>query len=316
MNPRLKRISWKPLRWWLVALVALVWALWANGRVLPAYAGPGMTDAGSSTFKIGGDLVVTGPDPIEEAFAIGGDLTVAPGTTVEGDAFAVGGNLVLSKNVQVGGDAFAVGGRLIRDETAVVRGDTFTVMEQLSGVFSRFGVLGTLYLGHVTFWTLSFVLAAIAGLIFLTLLPDHINAVTAAVYDRPLTSLLYGLGGFASLTLLSILLSGSVLGALLIPLANLGALLTGLFGGTAVAVWLGERLRRQHLEAKFQHFWIGLLVLFLVSLIPFIGGLLISLLVLFGFGATLLVRYGIRSVDTQPPSDLANSLDRLEHQPE
>ena len=48
-----------------------------------------------------------------------------------------------------------------------------------------------------------------------------------------------------------------------------------------------------------------------ISLIPIAGGLLVSLITLFGFGAALLSRYGIQTGDS-----LSQSLDRLEHQTE
>lgn len=94
-------------------------------------------------------------------------------------------------------------------------------------------------------------------------------------------------------------------------------LITGLFGGTAICVWLGRRLQKpkttahgQHsLQHHFQHFWLGLILLLVISLIPLAGGLLVSLMTLFGFGATLLARYGTQSADTLPVQ-----LDRLEHQ--
>lgn len=300
-------MNWKFLKWWLVGLLALFWALWVGGSYVPAQSEPATQDI----FKIGSDLVVTQDQNVGDAFAIGGDITVQEGVTVRGDVFAVGGNVQIKDNARVSGDAFAVGGKVLRADTAIVSGDEFAVLEQLSTLFDRFGVLGTLYLSNVIFWLISFVIAAIAGLLLLLLLPGHISAIATAVHTRPFTSLVYGIGGVAVLVALSVLISGSVLGAILIPLANLAALLTGLFGGTAICIWLGRRLRRQKPDAYFQHFWLGLVLLFVVSLIPFFGGLLISFVTLFGFGATLLARYGTQSASTTPLA-----LDRFEHQPE
>jgi hypothetical protein len=52
-------------------------------------------------------------------------------------------------------------------------------------------------------------------------------------------------------------------------------------------------------------------VLFVISLIPIAGGLLVGLIALFGFGATLLSRYGVQTAHSLPIG-----LDRLEHQTE
>lgn len=297
----------KLVKWWLVGFLALLWALWVGGGYIPVQASPTYQD----TFKIGGDLVVAESQTVNDAFALGGDLTVQPGAIVRGDAFAIGGNLMLEDNVQVAGDAFAIGGRVTRSETAVVNGSEFTLLENFGGIFNRFGVLGTLYLANVAFWIGTFIVAAIAGWLLLLLLPGHVDAIATAVQSRPFMSLVYGIGGFLTLIVLTVLISGSVIGAIVIPLANIVVVLTWLLGGISISVWLGKRLRSQKPEAHFQQFWLGLFLLFVISLIPVAGGLLVSLITLFGFGATLLSRYGVQTANTLPIG-----LDRLEHQAE
>ncbi|NJL47208.1 MAG: hypothetical protein HC929_06525 [Leptolyngbyaceae cyanobacterium SM2_5_2] len=234
-----------------------------------------------------------------------------PGAIVQGDAFAIGGNLQLEDDVQVAGDAFAIGGRVLRSESALVVGNEFTVLENYSGLFERFGVLGTLYLGNVAFWVITFAVAAIAGCLLLLLLPGHVDDIATVIHARPVMSLVYGIGGFIALIILTVLIAGSIIGAILIPLANLVVLFTWLLGGIATCVWLGKRLRSHQPDAHFQQFWLGLILLFAISLIPIAGGLLVSLISLFGFGATLLSRYGIQTANTLPIG-----LDRLEHQAE
>ncbi|MGB7086960.1 MAG: hypothetical protein WBD47_15480 [Phormidesmis sp.] len=172
-------------------------------------------------------------------------------------------------------------------------------------------MFGTLYLTNLAFWLMGFVVAAIAGLLLLLLLPGHIEEIASAVQLRPFASLVYGIGGLATLAILTVLTAGSALGSILIPLANLAVLLTGLFGGTVICVWLGRRLQQRQPTAHFRHFWIGLVLLFIISLIPIAGGFLVSFMTLFGFGATLLARYGTHSAESLPAQ-----LDRFEHQPE
>lgn len=306
-RPSSQPLRWKPLKWWLISLLALVLALWVSGGMLPATASPD----DQAVFKIGGDLVITDSQTAQDAFAIGGDLTLEKNAIVQGDAFVIGGNLQLEENAQVTGDAFAIGGQVIRADSAVVGGNEFTLLEQFSGIFDRFGVLGTLYLTNLVFWLASFIVAMIVGLLLLLLLPGHITAISAAIQLRPFASLVYGFGGLAAIAILTVLTAGSALGSVLIPLANLGVLLTGLFGGTAICVWFGQRLQQNHPTAHFRHFWLGLFLLFIISLIPIAGGFLISLMTLFGFGATLLARYGTQSAKTLPAQ-----LDRFEHQSE
>lgn len=304
----LQSLRWKPLKWWLISLLALILALWVSSSSSPALAGP----HSQGIFKVGGDLTITESQTVKDVFTIGGDLTIQSGAEVQGDAFAIGGNLQLEENTQVDGDAFVIGGRMIKADSATVTGDEFTLLEQFSGVFDRFGVFGTLYLTNLVFWLLSFAVATIAGLLLLLLLPGHIEEIASAVQLRPFASFVYGVGGLAALAVLTVLTAGSALGSIFIPLANLAVLVTGLFGGTAICVWLGRRLQRQpRPTAHFRHFWLGLLLLLVVSLIPIAGGLLVSFMSLFGFGATLLARYGTRPANTLPVD-----LDRLEHHSE
>jgi hypothetical protein len=289
-------LKWKPLKWWIVSLLALAIAVWLSSSALPALASP----EDQALFKIGSDLVIPESQTVQDAFSIGGDVTLQQRAQVKGDIFAIGGDLKLQENTQVEGDAFVIGGQIIRSESAVVKGSEFTVLEQLRGVFNRFGVFGTLYLVNLIFWLAGFVMAAIAGVLLLLLLPAHVDAIATVLQHRPFASLIYGIGGLVALSVVTVLTAGSALGSVLIPLANLALLLTGLFGGTAICLWLGRRLQRRAPNAHFQHFWLGLVLLFIMSLIPMAGGLLVSFIVLFGLGATLLSRYGSRPVNSQP----------------
>ncbi|MEM6869266.1 MAG: hypothetical protein AAF528_12900 [Cyanobacteria bacterium P01_C01_bin.121] len=281
-------MKWKPLKWWLLCLIALFLTFWMSGTPAPAQS----NSADQATFKVGGDLTITADQTVTDAFAIGGDLTLQPGAVVEGDAFAIGGDVLLEENAQVDGDSFAIGGKMIREPSAKVGGSEFTVLEQLSSIFDRFGVFGTLYLANVIFWLMGFIAAAVSGVLFLMLLPARVEAISTVVRTRALHSLGYGLVGLLGISLTAALLSGSALGAVVIPLINLVAAFTGLLGLTASCVWLGQRIRFHDTKASFQHFSLGLLLLFVVSLIPFFGGFLVSLFGLLGFGAALLSQYG------------------------
>ncbi len=293
-----KSLKWKPLKWWLTSLLALAIAVWLGSSALPALA----SADDQALFKIGGDLVIPESKTVQDAFSIGGDVTLEPSAKITGDIFAIGGDLQLKENTQVEGDAFVIGGQLIRADSAVVKGSEFTVLEQLRGVFNRFGVLGTLYLFNLVLWLAGFVIAAIAGVLLLLLLPGHVEVIASVLQQRPFTSLLYGIGGLVALSILTVLTAGSALGSILIPLANLTVFLTGLFGGTAICVWLGRRWQRQMPHAHFKHFRLGLMLLLIMSLIPIAGGLLVSFVTLFGFGATLLSRYGSQPIINQPMS--------------
>ena len=305
-------MKWKPLKWWLLCLIAIAFAFWLDS--VPALAQSNSAD--QAIFRIGGDLIVPADQTVTDAFVIDGDLTVQPGAVVEGDAFAIGGDVQIQAGAQIAGDSFAIGGKIIREQGATVGGSEFTVLERMSDVFDRFGVFGTLYLTNTLFWLVGFVAVAISGLLFLLLLPTRVETISDVVRDRPFQSLLSGLGGLLGASLVTVLLGGSALGAIAIPLVNLAVMLTGVFGLSASCLWLGQRLRSPQQTAPFRHFSLGLLLLFVVSLIPLIGGLLVSLFGLFGFGAALLSQYGTSALQPRLRASRDRTDHPLEQQPE
>ena len=60
-------MKWKLAKWWLVGLLALLWALWVGSGYMPVQASPTNQD----TFKIGGDLIIAESQTVNDAFAIG-----------------------------------------------------------------------------------------------------------------------------------------------------------------------------------------------------------------------------------------------------
>lgn len=68
-------LKWKPLKWWVISLFALGLAIWVSSSALPALASP----VDQATFKMGGDLVISKSQTRQDAFAIGGDVTLFNG---------------------------------------------------------------------------------------------------------------------------------------------------------------------------------------------------------------------------------------------
>lgn len=300
-HPVIHPVTKSILKRLLFGLCALLLTLYTGGalQAQTPTAAPFPAASEQALFKIGGDLVVTPSQTVTDAFAVGGDVALQAGTQLPGDVFAIGGSVRLEEGVEVQGDAFAVGGRLIKAPDAVVRGSEFTVLEQLGGLFQRFGIFGTLYLANGLFWLAAFVVAAIAGCGLLLLLPKQVVVIRATLTAQPMTSFLYGIGGLVALSILTVLIAGSVLGSLLLPVANLALVLTGLLGWSAFCLWTGTQLWRTPSQSRFRQFFSGLLLLWLISLLPVVGGLLLAFASLFGFGATLLARYGTRAL---PPT--------------
>lgn len=181
----------------------------------------------------------------------------------------------------------------------------------LNDLINQFGSLGGIYIGNAMFSLTILTIITIVGSLLLLCVPEPINRVVSTVDTHPLVSLLSGGTSLIVLGLISALFIHHPLGKIILLFTQPTLFITGLFGGTVICIWLGKQLFRPQAIDNFAHFWVGLYVFFLISLIPIVGGLLVFSFTLFGCGATLLTGYGTWSVSTTPIS-----FDRLEPQSE
>ena len=160
-----------------------------------------------------------------------------------------------------------------------------------------FGLAGTT-LGGVTGHLASLVTLLLAGLGVLYALPARVGRIAAALDGRWLQRVRLGAVGlaagllalaFGTLALLTI--AGPAIAVTIIALSYLG----GLFGITAVSLPLGRWIARRGGLAEQPpaiDLLAGLLGLFLISLLPILGGIIFALVALVGLGATIQTRAG------------------------
>jgi hypothetical protein len=138
----------------------------------------------------------------------------------------------------------------------------------------------------------SFVSTLVLGLLSLRFLPSYHHAAVQMLRDQPRAALGVGLVTAVVIPVVGAMLVATVLG---IPLAVIlaGAYLIVLYWGRIFAVhWLGEatcRLVRAHPRPAWA-FVVGLVVYYLLALIPIIGWVVMLLVILSGLGAELMVR--------------------------
>lgn len=251
-------------------------------------------------------------EEVGDAVAIGAPLTVAG--HVRGDAVAVGGPLKLEGTAVIEGDAVAVGGPLDADPGAVVHGDR-VAMSGVAGDLARAVIDFTVDGDDVNFrlpWFLmgfgAALLRALAlfvlGLLLLTFAPERVARVQTYLTGRPGASALGGIAVVAGFVPLVILLAITIIGIPLIPVAVLAVVALVVLGLTAFVTWLGERIpvlagRKSRIGAMA----LGVVLLLLVDLVPFVGTALVLLVGFFAAGAALLSRFGSQSkAGAAPPS--------------
>ena len=283
--------------------------------------------------------VAAAADPFYEdgrvIVSVGGDITfpagetadsliVVEGTaTIEGDVksvYVVNGtvNLVGSRTDGI----VAIASKVNLDSGSVVAGDIrviATTVDQAAGstVEGRINngldlARAALFIGPALFILyIGFVIAAIAAALLLAgVASRQVRSAEALISREPGTAFLAGLGGLIAIIVVATLAIVTIVG---IPL-GLGILLGFLpvvaFAGYLVTgIWLGDWVLRQVSPSRAQErpylaALVGILALSVVTLIPFVGGLVSFL----GIGAVVLMMWRTLRGDTGTPERSAQSL--------
>jgi cytoskeletal protein CcmA (bactofilin family) len=217
---------------------------------------------------------------------VGGSLDAAAETVtvdgrVDGDVSAGAQTLRLGPSASVGGDV-TYSGELDRADGATVAG---TVSQgDVDGGADAAPVLPGLLFG-VYFLLVN----AVLGVVLLAAFPAFSRAVADRGIDAPLKS---GGVGLAALVGIPVVLIALVITIVGIPFTLLGvpiflafAWIGAIYGRYAIGTWLVDRLGR---ASRWLAFFSGLLVVFVLTLLPVVGGLVELLVIVYGVGALTL----------------------------
>lgn len=256
-----------------------------------------------SRVKIGGSVVVLKHERVNDAVSIGGDTKVYG--KVYGSAVAVGGDVYLGPGAEVHDGCVSVGGEIILSEGAVVYGD---IIEIDGFSFSRPFFKGV-WQGN--YWNIPWVFTLIPlmailviGAVFIAILPRQFDFVTETIEVEAGKSFLAGLAGMILFIPAILTLVVSLLGIPLIPLFAITVIFLMFFGYFSAAAVLGKRLITSlgnTTTSAILHVIAGLFLLWLIGLIPFLGGVVKFIVYLIGWGAVLIVLYNWRQTKKPHP---------------
>ena len=261
-----------------------------------------------------GTLTVNG-EAERDAVVLGGNLEV--NGHVQGSAVAIGGGVHLGPHAIVEGDVSAVGGEVTRDEGAVAEGDQTSIGssefpvdvekivksilrrrgfgdgEEIREAIERHHHHGYQYsalhllLMFATFFGL--------GFLFMLLAPNRMKQIESEVRSEPFKCGLTGLLGLLAMIALTILLAITLIGIPFLFVLWPAAVLAVAMGISAIASEIGNRLPWAKLKTtQAGAFALGLLVLLLVTLVPYLGKLVLFVIVWIAFGAVIRTRFGHR----------------------
>lgn len=252
----------------------------------------------TNLIRFGGNIIVAENQVVENAHAFGGSVTVSPNARVLDTAMAFGGDVILKKGARVEGDAYSFGGKIVQEPGAIVSGERATFSDRHGMMYGSNRGRSSFfaqYFFSALFRTCSAVVAAILGLIILHSSPQFLPNLATQLRQRPGLTALWGLGAIVSFVFATVFLAITLIGIPLIPLLSLTAVVTALVGSLGVALFVGQRVLGKGDKGDRslqQQFLVGLAILTVLTLIPFFGGLVVSLINLFGLGAILLWQFG------------------------
>jgi hypothetical protein len=264
------------------------------GLLLGPAAAIASTD--TSIFKFGSDVTIEKEQKIHSVVAIGGQVTVSG--AVEKSVTAIGGSVVLTKTAVVKGSVVSLGGVIVIARDAEVGGDLTEINSS-----NLFETLTTALSSEWEGW--SWVFAVISLSIFLVilvlalliaaLLPKPVRIVSEAIHENTFKVILCGILGLVLIAPLALLLTISVVGIALIPLEVIVVVCSVLLGFIAVGRIIGAKvlrlLKRPEAGIVRETFW-GLVILWLIGWIPYIGWMVKAIAIVIGLGAALITRFG------------------------
>lgn len=246
----------------------------------------------NNIIRIGADVTIAPKQKVENAHAIGGDVTISEGARVTQTAIAVDGDVILEKGARVDGDVYAIGGKIIAASGATIGGTSGTAFDN-----GRVGMYGYRkrginnffrYLFHTGFYILNVAIVTIIGVALILWRPNFLLNLAANVREYPLQCGLWGLGGLFAVILLIIFLAVSLVGIPLLPLVGLAVTVVFILGNIGIALLVGQRILNRRERTTMQEFLIGMLILCLIGLIPILGGLVSLAINTFGSGALII----------------------------
>ncbi|MEJ2164495.1 MAG: hypothetical protein P8X90_03125 [Desulfobacterales bacterium] len=242
--------------------------------------------------KFGTDVIVDENMTVKEVVVFGADIAV--NGTVQKDVVAIGGNIFLGPTAKVGKEVVAIGGVIDKEPGALIGDDEIEL--NIPGLSSLIGFSAA---ANWVGWALAFKILAFIGFLALALLivaviPKPFVLISTAVQQYTLKTILLGISGLVVLIPLALFLAITIIG---LPIVALEVFVVGivfLVGYIAVAQLMGDKIAALMKRPALNALWVtllGLLTLWLIGWIPFIGSLVKAAAIFLGFGGVLAVLF-------------------------
>lgn len=250
--------------------------------------------------KINSDVVIEEDTKVNNVVVLGGQITVHG--TVEKHVVAIGGSVVLTRTALVGGDVTALGGIIVVGNGADVHGslmeiNSSNISDAISDILSD-DWQGWSWLFAI-FSLVVFLATLLIATLIVTLIPKPILRISEGIALHTYRATISGFIGLLMIAPVAILLTLSVVGIVLIPLEIMLVAGAAVFGFIAVARITGQRilaLMKKPSDSLIRQVFWGLLILWIVGWIPYVGWMIKVLAIVLGMGAVMITRFGTKKV--------------------
>ena len=254
----------------------------------------------TSVVKINDDVTIEENMKVRNVFVLRGQITISG--TVEQNVVAIGGSIVLTRTAVVNGDVVALGGIIVMGKGADVHG-TLTEINSSNISAAISDLLSDDWEGwswlFAIFSVVVFFAILILALLIVALIPKPIQVIAETIKTNTFKVSLSGLLGLLLIVPIAVLLTISVIGIVLIPLEMILVVSAALLGFIAVSQLIGRRvlmlIKRTGGGVIRQTFW-GLITLWLIGWIPYVGWMIKVLAVVLGLGGVIMTRFGTKEV--------------------
>ena len=242
-----------------------------------------------SVATMGGDALIEG-EVFENVVTMGGDVRVRPGGVIRGDVLTMGGDVEVAEGASVEGRMLTMGGEV--ESAAGAQLSHPPIRTPRPAAFDGRGLVRRA-LGSAAKHGLLFLL----GLVLLGAMRERHANLARAIVKAPVRSGFVGLLGMLGALILTVVLLITVIGIPGAIIVAVGGFL-GVYVGIAVmASVIGAALPIPALQDRpVAQLGVGILLLYLVSLVPGLSGIVAFVLAALGFGAVLLTRFGGRQL--------------------
>ena len=254
----------------------------------------------TSVVKINNDVTIEENMKVRNVFVLRGQITI--NGTVEQNVVAIGGSIVLTRTAVVNGDVVTLGGIIVMGKGADVHG-TLTEINSSNISAAISDLLSDDWEGwswlFAIFSVVVFFAILILALLIVALIPKPIQVIAETIKTNTFKVSLSGLLGLLLIVPIAVLLTISVIGIVLIPLEMILVVSAALLGFIAVSQLVGRRvlmlIKRTGGGVIRQTFW-GLITLWLIGWIPYVGWMIKVLAVVLGLGGVIMTRFGTKEV--------------------